>query len=205
MREKVEISVKRIFNILYYTIIVVLAATILTSVGSRIYSERTGEKPTVFGYTPTIVVSGSMLPTLEINSMNIIKNCGVQDVYMNDIVVYWSDELRINIIHRVIDIKYEDGEKKFITKGDNNPVADSGYVTSDNIVGKVVLTMNWLSPYVSKIMLPGNTGIDYMKLVEYMVLLTVLLWGVMSILYCIGYLIIAAIKRLTFGKLIFRD
>lgn len=205
MREKVEISVKRIFNILYYTIIVVLAATILTSVGSRIYSERTGEKPTVFGYTPTIVVSGSMLPTLEINSMNIIKNCGVQDVYMNDIVVYWSDDLRINIIHRVIDIKYEDGEKKFITKGDNNPVVDSGYVTSDNIVGKVVLTMNWLSPYVSKIMLPGNTGIDYMKLVEYMVLLTVLLWGVMSILYCIGYLIIAAIKRLTFGKLIFRD
>ena len=84
-------SIKKIGNMAYYTFIIFLAISIFISVGSRMYSEKTGQKPTIFGYTPTIVVSGSMLPTLQIYSINIIKNCYTSDVYKGDIIGYWSD------------------------------------------------------------------------------------------------------------------
>ena len=189
-------SIKKIGNLAYYTFIIFLALSIFISVGSRIYSEKTGQKPTIFGYTPTIVVSGSMLPTLQIYSINLIKDCDTSDIETGDIIVYWSDELRVNVIHRVIDIEVIDGVKTLTTKGDANRVADNIKTTDDNIVGKVICTLNWVAPYMKNVMRPYGHGIDYIKLFEYGLLLTILIWGVMSIIYCIIYTTIALIKRL---------
>ena len=189
-------SLKKIGNIAYYTFIILLALSIFISIGSRVYSEKTGQKPTIFGYTPTIVVSGSMLPTLQIYSVNIIKNCDTSDVDNRDIIVYWSDELRLNVIHRVIDVEFVDGVKTLTTRGDANRSADDIKTTDENMVGKVVYTMNWLAPYMSNIMNNYGYSINYAKLFEYGLLLTVLIWGTMSILYYVIYIIITLMKHL---------
>lgn len=189
----------------YYTFIIFLAVSIFISVGSRMYSEKTGQKPTIFGYTPTIVVSGSMLPTLQIYSINIIKNCDTSDVDKGDIIVYWSDELRVNVIHRITKVEFIDGVKTLTTKGDANRVADSIKTTDENIVGRVVYTMNWVAPYMRNVMSSYGHRIDYIKLFEYGLLLTVLIWGVMSIIYCIIYTTIALIKHLINGNKVKAD
>ena len=187
---------KKIANILYYIIAILLVITLVISSASRIYAEKTGTKPTVFGYTPTIVVSGSMLPKLQIYSMNIVKHCDTSDVELGDIVVYWNDEYKKNIIHRVIGVTDINGDVAFVTKGDANKFEDPWFVTDDNIVGKVVYTMNWTSKFLGAVVYPDGHGIDYYKLIGYSLLLAVLLWAISSVFYSIWY----SIKRCIYAK-----
>ena len=62
------------------------------------------------------VVSGSMIPTLQIGDMLILKGIAPEDIQEGDIVVYFYPPMNRLIIHRVFEM-YDDGT--FRTKGDN--------------------------------------------------------------------------------------
>lgn len=128
---------KRLGNILFYGLmllfIVVLAQRALNP----------SEPLRVFGYTPTVVMSESMLPTLQVYSYNMVKDVDVDEVEVGDIIVYRNDARGMNIIHRVYEIEEVDGVRTLRTWGDNNAVADSMETTEANLLGKVTLTMNW--------------------------------------------------------------
>ena len=70
-------------------------------------------------YAPT----GSMKPTLDEHSNGIrIVPKYENEIHIGDIITFEEDgDL---IVHRVIDIGEDSNGKYFITKGDNNPVAD---------------------------------------------------------------------------------
>lgn len=98
-----------------------------------------------FGYKPVVVLSGSMEPYMETNSLVIVKQ--TKDIQEKDVVMSHLDEDNM-VCHRVMDI---DDEGSITTKGDNNDVADFEKITVDDVEGKVVVRMNFLSPIISKL------------------------------------------------------
>ena len=90
-----------------------------------------------FGYsyarvsTETNSMSGDNIDSFESGSFIITKKVKYQNIKEGDIVVFSRGQ--ILVVHRVIEIT----EEGFITKGDNNPSTDAGFVTLDNYKGKV--------------------------------------------------------------------
>ncbi len=93
-------------------------------------------------YGAYVIVSGSMEPIIKVRDAVVIKRCEVDDIKQGDVVTYRSlDEAFYGILitHRVVNIEEENGEKKFITKGDHNETIDRKPVSFDQIQGKVVM------------------------------------------------------------------
>ena len=107
-----------------------------------------GDSKTFFGYTFRIVVTGSMEPSIKVNSVSIIKTCNIDDLDVGDIACFNYSQ---DIIHRVIEkTTNENGELIIHTKGDANEMPDSVEINSDMVVGKVVKTFNVLAPIIDK-------------------------------------------------------
>lgn len=98
----------------------------------------------VFGYRPVLVLSGSMEPYMETNSVAIVKK--TKDIQEGDVVMFRIDE-DTRVCHRAVDI---DAKGNITTKGDNNEVADFDTVTKNMVEGKVVARMNFLSGLIGK-------------------------------------------------------
>ncbi|MHA1597038.1 MAG: signal peptidase I [Candidatus Asgardarchaeia archaeon] len=86
----------------------------------------------------TVVMSESMVPTINVGDILVVRGVPPEEVKVGDIIVFtppwFSGE---SIVHRVID-KFElNGTLFFVTKGDNNPVADPP-TNSSYLVGVVI-------------------------------------------------------------------
>ena len=98
----------------------------------------------IFGYRPVLVLSGSMEPYMETNSIAIVQK--TIDIKEGDVVMFRIDE-DTRVCHRAVDI---DAKGNITTKGDNNEVADFDKVSEDMVEGKVVARLNFLSGLISK-------------------------------------------------------
>lgn len=79
------------------------------------------------------VITESMEPAIEKDSIVVIKKCDIDSIKENDIICFkYGDN---DIIHRVISI---DKNKEIQTKGDNNKRNDDILVSSDMLVGIVI-------------------------------------------------------------------
>jgi len=92
------------------------------------------------------VVSGSMIPTLNIGDIVIVKDSNTfNEVKEGDIIVFRSPlEQDKVIVHRVIRVLVDGGEKMLITKGDNNFSPDPWRIGKDQYVGKVIYSIPYL-------------------------------------------------------------
>ncbi|MEM3403172.1 MAG: signal peptidase I [Nitrososphaeria archaeon] len=119
---------KKALNILEDIVLVVLFASLILLLFSAI-----------LGYSPFYYVEGiSMHPTIENGDLIIIDWTRFEDLKVGDIIVFKRPLLDDKVVHRIVDVRNINGERVFITKGDNNQVPDSNYVKSDNYVGKYV-------------------------------------------------------------------
>ena len=98
----------------------------------------------IFGYRPVLVLSGSMEPYMETNSIAIVQK--TKDINEGDVVMFRIDE-DTRVCHRAVAI---DAEGNITTKGDNNEKADYDKVSEDMVEGKVVARLNFLSGLISK-------------------------------------------------------
>lgn len=79
------------------------------------------------------VITESMEPAIEKDSIVVIKKCDIDSIKENDIICFkYGDN---DIIHRVISL---DKNKEIQTKGDNNKRNDDILVSSDMLVGVVI-------------------------------------------------------------------
>lgn len=79
------------------------------------------------------VITESMEPAIEKDSIVVIKKCDIDSIKENDIICFkYGDN---DIIHRVMSI---DKNKEIQTKGDNNKRNDDILVSSDMLVGVVI-------------------------------------------------------------------
>jgi signal peptidase I len=81
--------------------------------------------------------TSSMLPVLNHNSKAIEIKPKISDLNIGDIISY-VDSGNI-IVHRIIDVGYDDEGFYAITKGDNNPVHDQKKVRFNQVQGKIVM------------------------------------------------------------------
>ena len=112
-----------------------------------LYNISSGEdKPPLFD--AYIIVSPSMVPTINVEDGIIIQRIKPEHIKQGDIISFLATESYYKgkvITHRVIGIeKSSDGKLLFRTKGDHNNVADSFLVNEDDIYGKVIFRIPML-------------------------------------------------------------
>ena len=93
--------------------------------------------PSMLGYKPFIVLSGSMESELYKGDLAIVKNVDANTLKENDIIAFRDKEDYV-VTHRIIEIKNNNGKKEFVTKGDNNNTEDSGTVSLAEVEGKYI-------------------------------------------------------------------
>lgn len=136
---------------------VILLIVISLIIGIRLYSWNAqnlagNTMPMPFGYGASVVLSGSMEPTLSVNDLVLVRE---QDSYeIDDIVVYQDGSMLV--IHKIISI---DGDE-VITKGDANDVADKPISASD-IKGKAV----WHIPVLGALIRFLKTSVGFILII----------------------------------------
>jgi len=99
----------------------------------------------LLGFTPTIIASGSMQPSLNPGDITIVIAAPAATIKIGDIIQYQTADAPV--IHRVIDTYTQGNTLWFVTQGDANNAPDDP-VNERNIMGKVVFTipqLGWVS------------------------------------------------------------
>jgi len=119
-----------------------------------------------------VVLSGSMEPAFYRGDLLLLTNYEEEPVRVGDIVVFKVEGRDIPIVHRVLKVhEKENGNVKFLTKGDNNSVDDRGlyapgqvWLEKKDVVGRA----KGFLPYVGTVTILMN---DYPKF-KYFILAT---------------------------------
>lgn len=131
------------------------------------------EVPSVFGYKPFIVLSGSMETEIHQGDLIITKNIDPEKLVVDDVIAFRDAEETVTT-HRIIDIVEKDGVTYFITKGDNNNSQDQNLVEYEDVEGI----------YIGRIPSVGNM----MKSLSEPTTIVIVLLGV-TIIFGIGFTI----------------
>ena len=134
-----------IINILSVLIIVAAVFVLCTVIFTR-----SGDVPSVFGYTAFRVTTGSMSPTYYIDTLILVKKTDPAQIKENDVISFYSQDPALDgavNTHRVVEIRQENNAIVFVTKGDNNNVVDSYDVPGEYLIGKVVASSNKLGKF----------------------------------------------------------
>jgi len=122
----------------YIAVFVVLSAIAFGSI--HVLRSALGTK-----YPLMVVVSQSMVPTLGVGDFIFVSRIEDFDAVTaapppeGDILVYVKRGVANEyIVHRAVEKFDADGEWRFVTKGDNNPVADGQPVPESRVVGRLV-------------------------------------------------------------------
>lgn len=102
-----------------------------------------------------IVAGNSMSPALEENDAVIITAFDQHELSVGDVVVFNDpDDPRREIVHRVVELREEEGTLCAVTKGDANPAPDPYLTPVSQIKGRVSLVIPKLGIYLSFIRTP---------------------------------------------------
>ena len=123
-----------------------LGWTLVSVIGVALVWFSTG----LLGVFPTIPLSGSMRPAMEVGDLAILVETPPGRIEVGDIINYRRGEAAV--LHRVHEIRTEGG-RVFVTKGDANPTPDWETVSPEQIRGKVVACipkLGWASIYAKE-------------------------------------------------------
>ena len=134
---------KKIINIIEYIIIfLVISANVLLIFQSMNNPNKT---PSLFGKKAFVIISGSMIPEIQIGDVVIIND--TNDVKVGDIIAFRRDSTVI--VHRIVKEMNVNGQTMYQTKGDNNNVEDKELVTVPTIEGLLIGKI----PFIGKILM----------------------------------------------------
>lgn len=128
-------KISKAINILILIILIpILTISVILIVKSCIDKDNV---PSICGYSPLIVLSGSMETEIYTGDLIIVKKVEASSLKQGDVIAFYTDDTKKTVItHRIVEIANKNGNIKFITKGDNNNTKDSGTVDSSLVVGK---------------------------------------------------------------------
>ncbi len=114
--------------------------------------------PSIFGYKPFIVLSGSMETQIYKGDLVIVKNVEPSTLQENDIIAFKDTEGYV-VTHRIIDIVNFNGSRGFITKGDNNNTEDAEMVSFDRVEGIYTFKIDGFGNVLLTLQKPLTLGI----------------------------------------------
>lgn len=114
---------KKIGNIISTLIIIILLAAVTVFVAPR-----------MFGFTPMVVLSGSMEPSYPVGSLIFVEKTTPETLQVGDNVSFKLGNTATVVTHRVVENNVE--LKTIVTKGDANETQDASPLTYSNVIGK---------------------------------------------------------------------
>lgn len=126
-----------------------------------------------------VVSSGSMIPTLQINDVLVVRDGGSWDTLkVGEIIVFDRPDGQDRVIvHRIAEIgENSAGDRVLRTKGDNNPASIPGTdypIHKENYIGKVVYVLPGAG-LITKIISPP---VNYIIIAIILVILFFSKWG----------------------------
>ena len=121
--------------------------------------------PAVRGWTPLVVLTGSMRPTIQPGDVVVMAPVDGKTVQVGDVVAYHpADSTQTLITHRVVEVRragVPGGEDRIVVQGDDNDVPDEPLVPGQ-IVGRMVYRAPGIGFFVStvgKFLLLGVIGV----------------------------------------------
>lgn len=125
---------KKIFRVFVCVILTVVLFYNATIIVKTILNPN--QTPSFLGFKTYIIVSGSMEPDYNIGDMVIVKEVEENNLEVGDIISY-RDGQKV-VTHRIVKRDIENGNVRYVTKGDHNNVEDNIILTMDSIEGKVI-------------------------------------------------------------------
>lgn len=151
MLEKIKENkaLKRIYKILYFLLVVIILIVLLVVILQRASNNTIA----LGGFRIFNVVTESMLPKYEIGDVLISKSINPNEIKIGDDITYKGEKGGFAgkiVTHQVIDIKHENGNYTYHTKGLANDEEDP-IVSHNQVYGVIAYKISSLS-FISKIM-----------------------------------------------------
>jgi len=125
----------KIFKYIYYVVFIFIVAIALLLIVSTF--------PITGNIKLMTVQSGSMEPAIKVGSIVMIKPA--VDYKVGDIISFGSfGKTKSPVSHRIFEIKEQNGQPIFITKGDANNAPDEKGIGKKDILGKVLFSIPYL-------------------------------------------------------------
>jgi signal peptidase len=131
---------------------VALAGVVLVVVGAMAASLA----PRLLGYSSVIVYGGSMAHSVPVGGIAVTKEVTTEDVGVGDVIVFYPPTASTNpssnpspLMHRVLSVREEDGQRLFQTKGDANATPDPWEVGIEGRGSRVVYTVPYVGYLIS--------------------------------------------------------
>ena len=157
VKEKIQ-PIKFIASVISYAIfiwLVLIGCTLLVYVADiKIRAAKGDNSPPA--YNAYVVLTGSMIPEIQVRDVVITKKRDPKDLEVGDIITFLSSDSRLSgviVTHRIKNKYYDPttGRYSFQTKGDNNNVEDFALAQDYNIIGEVIFKIPKLG-YVQEIL-----------------------------------------------------
>jgi len=135
-----------IINIFSVAVIVFSLLILLTVVMTG-----SGQVPSFLGYSVFHVVTGSMEPSIPVDSLLVVRQVDVEEVEVGDIITFYSRDPALGgspNTHRVAAIEEDEDGIRFVTRGDANPVDDEYTTGAAELIGVVVFSSLFLGKAV---------------------------------------------------------
>lgn len=141
---------KKILNILTTVLLIGLVVLLVVIIIAR----SSGSSLSIFGYRMYKVSSDSMVPTLNVGDVILVKKTAPEDIEKGDIITYMAQEGEMAgnpITHRVVaEPEEHNGTWVFLTQGDSEGAPLDPKITDSQLLGRYVRTL----PIISKIYTP---------------------------------------------------
>lgn len=126
---------KKISNWLIIIASIILIPILIMNL-TIMYQAKTNEDvvPSVFGYKPFIVLSGSMETEIHVGDLILTKEVNPENLKLEDVIAFRDAEGTVTT-HRIIDIVEKENVTYFVTKGDNNESQDKNLVEFKDVEG----------------------------------------------------------------------
>jgi len=147
-KRKAKENCKTPIKVLQCVVVAILVFLVFICISVFIQTRVNPNKiPSIFGYKPFVVLSGSMETEIFKGDLVVTREVDAESLQKNDIVAFRDSENHV-VTHRVVDIVDENGEKRLVTKGDNNNNNDSDMVNVKDVEGKYLFKMSGFGNFV---------------------------------------------------------
>ena len=150
---------KKISNWIFILLVMLMLPILLINIYIMIQANNNNDKvPSVFGYKPFIVLSGSMETKIHVGDLIITKEINPETLKVNDVIAFRDQENTVTT-HRIIDVVEKNGVTYFITKGDNNNTQDQNLVEYKDVEGLYVTRIPGIGNMLNELSKPTTVVI----------------------------------------------
>ena len=133
--------IARAFLIAVFSMMILITLVVFIYLGDLLLNVQTGHTNNPL-FSAYVIVSESMVPTIEINDAIVVKREKDEKYHIGDIITFNSSIQNYEgqaVTHRIVDKEIDtDTSSVYTTKGDNNSRVDPSPVKTESIYGKVL-------------------------------------------------------------------